>query len=188
MMSMNIKDYLKVYDDFMTAEECVKLVEELKETKWDLHQFYRNTDDTHHSFEKELDVSYHKSELSQTIQDRIWHNISAYISNEFTSGWFESWSGYTQIRFNKYNTNTQMRLHCDHIHSMFDGTRKGIPVLSILGSLNNDYEGGELVFWENESIELKAGSLMIFPSNFLYPHKVKEIKSGTRYSFVSWVW
>lgn len=36
-----------------------------------------------------------------------------------------------------------MRKHYDHIHSIFDGQRKGIPVLSMLGILNNDYEGGE---------------------------------------------
>jgi predicted 2-oxoglutarate/Fe(II)-dependent dioxygenase YbiX len=71
---------------------------------------------------------------------------------------------------------------------MFDGTIKGIPVLSILGALNDDYEGGELVFWESEKINLKAGEVMIFPSNFMYPHRVDEVKSGTRYSFVSWVW
>ena len=29
--------------------------------------------------------------------------------------------------------------------------------------------------------------LIIFPSIFLYPHLVKPVKKGTRYSFVSWV-
>jgi predicted 2-oxoglutarate/Fe(II)-dependent dioxygenase YbiX len=71
---------------------------------------------------------------------------------------------------------------------MFDGERKGIPTLSILGALNDDYEGGELVFWESEKIELKAGSIMIFPSNFMYPHRVDTVTKGTRYSYVSWVW
>ena len=81
-----------------------------------------------------------------------------------------------------------MALHCDHIHSMFDGNRKGVPILSILGSLNNDYEGGELVFWRDKVVELKAGEIMIFPSNFLYPHEVRMVTKGTRYSFVSWSW
>jgi predicted 2-oxoglutarate/Fe(II)-dependent dioxygenase YbiX len=54
--------------------------------------------------------------------------------------------------------------------------------------LNDDYEGGELVFWESETIKLKAGSIMIFPSNFMYPHKVMPVTKGTRYSYVSWAW
>ena len=78
--------------------------------------------------------------------------------------------------------------HCDHISELFDGQRKGIPTLSIVGLLNEDYEGGELIMFDNYEIKLKQGDLMIFPSNFLYPHKVEPIKKGVRYSYVSWVW
>jgi predicted 2-oxoglutarate/Fe(II)-dependent dioxygenase YbiX len=81
-----------------------------------------------------------------------------------------------------------MEWHCDHIHDLFDGERKGVPILSIVGVLNDDYEGGEFVMWDNEKIELSAGSVMIFPSNFMYPHAVMPVISGTRHSFVSWVW
>ena len=34
-----------------------------------------------------------------------------------------------------------MRQHHDHIHNLFDGVYKGIPVFSIVGNLNEDYEG-----------------------------------------------
>ena len=81
-----------------------------------------------------------------------------------------------------------MELHCDHIQSMFDGERKGIPTLSIVGILNDDYEGGEFIMWEDKEIKLKTGDLLIFPSTFLYPHKVNLVTKGTRYSFVSWTW
>ena len=81
-----------------------------------------------------------------------------------------------------------MKEHCDHIHDMFDGTRKGIPVLTVLGGLNNDYSGGDLVFFTDEVYELKAGQLMVFPSNFLFPHKVETVTEGTRYSFASWAY
>ena len=72
---------------------------------------------------------------------------------------------------------------------MFDGQRKGIPTLSVLGSLNNDYEGGEfLMFDEEKEYKIKAGEIMIFPSVFLYPHRVAPVTKGTRDTFVSWVW
>jgi len=35
---------------------------------------------------------------------------------------------------------------------------------------------------------MKIGEMIIFPSNFLFPHEIKPIKKGTRYSFVSWVY
>ena len=81
-----------------------------------------------------------------------------------------------------------MKLHCDHIQSIFDGSKKGIPTLTILGSLNNDYKGGELILFKDKKIDLKAGNVVVFPSNFLYPHEVKPVISGVRYSYVSWVW
>jgi predicted 2-oxoglutarate/Fe(II)-dependent dioxygenase YbiX len=71
---------------------------------------------------------------------------------------------------------------------MFDGERKGVPVLTVLGSLNNDYTGGEFVMWEDEVIDLPAGAIAVFPSNFMYPHEVRPVKTGVRYSYVSWAW
>ena len=71
-----------------------------------------------------------------------------------------------------------MALHADHIHSMFDGERKGIPILSVLGVLNDDYEGGEFVLID-EKIDLSKGDIIIFPSNFMYPHKVEHVKKNS---------
>jgi predicted 2-oxoglutarate/Fe(II)-dependent dioxygenase YbiX len=81
-----------------------------------------------------------------------------------------------------------MEKHVDHIDSIFDGTVKGIPILSIIGLLNDDFEGGEIEMFEDTKIKLKAGEVLIFPSNFLYPHKVCPVTKGTRHSFVSWVY
>jgi predicted 2-oxoglutarate/Fe(II)-dependent dioxygenase YbiX len=71
---------------------------------------------------------------------------------------------------------------------MFDGQRKGIPTLTVLGGLNDDYEGGELMMFGDKQIYLPSGSVIVFPSNFMYPHEVKPVKSGIRYSYVSWSW
>ena len=84
--------------------------------------------------------------------------------------------------------NQKMNLHCDHIPTIFDGQRKGIPTLSLLGSLNDNYEGGDLILFDDFKIELEKGDLIIFPSNFLYPHRVEPVLSGVRYSYISWVW
>ena len=81
-----------------------------------------------------------------------------------------------------------MTEHADHIHGLFDGERKGIPVLSAVGLLNNEFEGGEFIMCEDEEINLSAGDMLIFPSVFLFPHRVKPIISGIRYSCVTWAW
>lgn len=190
MMSMNLKDYVKIYEDFIDESTCEVIRNQLDAANWETHSFYNAAQDKFISFEKELSVTNLDSKESKDLQNKMWFSIDKYIRSDFAfmGDWFSGWNGYSQVRYNRYNTGTQMKLHCDHIHSMFDGNRKGIPVLSILGALNDDYEGGELVFWGDQTIELKAGSLMIFPSNFMYPHKVVEVTKGTRYSYVSWVW
>lgn len=76
--------------------------------------------------------------------------------------------------------------HVDHIHYLFDGKSKGIPVLSIVGLLNDDFTEGRFVFWDKYDIDMEAGDIVIFPSNFLYKHRVTPVTQGIRYSFVSW--
>ena len=188
IMDRNIESYLKVYQ-VLSEEDCAKTVNALeeKEKEFQIHQFYNSSQNTYHSYEHELSVAYSQIETKELIMKEIWNTLQKY-HREFNFRWYQSWNGYSEVRFNRYRTDTQMALHCDHIHSMFDGQRKGIPTLSILGSLNNDYEGGELVFWDDTTVELKAGEIMIFPSNFLYPHEVKLVTEGTRYSYVSWAW
>ena len=52
--------------------------------------------------------------------------------------------------------------------------------------LNDNYQGGEFIMFDDYEIKFKAGDLLIFPSVFLYPHLVKPVTKGIRYAFVSW--
>ena len=70
--------------------------------------------------------------------------------------------------------------------------RGGLRHISLIMNLNENYNGGDLVFFDNKNnetkrIELKEGSVVMFPSNFLYPHKIEPITKGTRYSIVAWL-
>lgn len=97
--------------------------------------------------------------------------------------------GASGVRFNKYSVGQHMELHIDHIHSVFDGYYKGIPILSIVGFLNDNYEGGEFVFKlgdETISYKLPANSVLVFPSAFPWPHEVTPVTAGTRYTWVMW--
>ena len=88
------------------------------------------------------------------------------------------------IQVLKYINNGHYKLHVDHGRS--------IPrSLSFIYFVNDDYEGGELTFGlPNFSgvspIEKKANRMVVWPSNFLYPHGVKPVIKGTRYSVVAW--
>jgi predicted 2-oxoglutarate/Fe(II)-dependent dioxygenase YbiX len=54
-------------------------------------------------------------------------------------------------------------------------------------NLNDDYEGGEFTFFDDTlSYNLGKGDVLMFPSNFMYPHAIKPILSGTRYAIITW--
>ena len=193
-MEKDLTKYLANYENFLDADYCKKAVKALKKAEWSMHRFYDAGSNDYKSYENELSVSWSNVKQRKEIQDKLYDGLTKYftelpkVANARVHDWHCSWNGYSELRFNKYDETTQMKLHCDHIHSMFDGQRKGIPQLSLLGCLNDDYEGGELIFWDDTKIELKGGSLLIFPSNFLYPHEVKPVTKGSRYSYVSWAW
>jgi predicted 2-oxoglutarate/Fe(II)-dependent dioxygenase YbiX len=53
--------------------------------------------------------------------------------------------------------------------------------------LNDEYEGGEFAFFDREIIIRGGkGSIVMFPSNFMFPHEVMPVTSGTRYSIITW--
>ena len=59
--------------------------------------------------------------------------------------------------------------------------------LSLILFLNDDYEGGDLVFLDqNIKIKPEPGLLVTFPSTYNYPHKVEPVTKGTRYAMVWW--
>lgn len=188
MPSKSLQDFVKVYENHLPADLCRSACLNLDLVNWQTHQYYHPQTKQFVSYDHELSTSHDQIEESAEINRLVWYAIERYILHDFNKSWFDGWAGYTSVRFNRYDPSTQMKLHCDHIHSIFDGQRKGVPVLTVLGALNDDYEGGELMMFGDQQIHLPPGSVVVFPSNFLYPHEVRPIKSGVRYSYVSWTW
>jgi predicted 2-oxoglutarate/Fe(II)-dependent dioxygenase YbiX len=189
-MDRDLSSYVVVLENWLDENICKQTIKELESAQWQQHTFYNAQDGSYNtrSGSRELDISngYNVSTKSYIMQ-RIWDAYKEYITL-LNFSWFDSWQGYSEVRFNMYKETRLMAEHCDHIHSMFDGERKGIPTMTFLGMLNDDYEGGELIMWGDEKIPMAKGSAVVFPSCFLYPHRVEPVTSGTRYSCVSWAW
>lgn len=188
---MEIKDYVKVYKNSLDASICDKAVEEMKLSTWHDHTFYDSVTNSSYKNENDCQVNFESISVNKTITDCIGMNLIKYIQ-DFNLPYFKRLQQFSPIIYHKYVTGKSMEMHCDHIHSLFDTPnfdRRGIPILTIVGVLNDDYNGGEfLMFDDEQEIELKKSDIIIFPSVFLYPHKVSNVTSGTRYSFVSWAW
>ena len=91
----------------------------------------------------------------------------------------------SDFRINRYVTGTSMAEHSDNIVSLFE-SGSGSPILSIVGCLNDDYDGGEFIMFDDMKINMKMGDVLIFPSAFMFKHRVETVTKGERWSFVTW--
>ena len=189
-MMDHVDDYIMI-QNLIPTQLCRSLIREssLPESKWSKHSWYNyGRNDLHSMPEKELDIVNSTADQFKSLGNYLGTALQNYqkkyskAKDKEGSTWIRHIS---QVRFNRYKIGTKMRSHHDHIQSIFDGKLKGIPIISIVGLLNDNYEGGAFMCREKE-VKLRRGDILLFPSNFMYPHEVKEITKGIRYSFVSW--
>ena len=187
-----LKDLIHVEKGIIPANLCDHIIQDIETRPWRPHSWYSVQTNSMNSEETmELDVQNITPELQQLLTPIMiqagtaYNQKYAYMRTERT---IQIMNKFSAIRFNRYGNGQIMRQHHDHIHSLFDGNEKGIPVLSFILNLNDDYEGADLFFWENHVVPLGKGDIIMFPSLFLFPHGVTEAKSGKRYSAVSWAW
>ena len=186
-----LKDLIHVERSIIPQNLCDYLVDEVEKREWRPHSWYNAAANTFGSeATMELDVQNITAEHQQLltpfmISAGAAYNAKYHFECERT---MQIMNKFSAIRFNRYSPGQIMRQHMDHIHSIFDGNEKGIPVLSFILNLNDDYEGADLYFWEDYKVPLGKGDIIMFPSLFLFPHGVTEATSGRRYSAVSWSW
>lgn len=99
---------------------------------------------------------------------------------------FENIYTLNQLDLLKYDKDHHYNFHVDHSSNM-----NSKRTLSAILFLNNDYKGGELCFKNTYDDEQKIvnpipGTLIIWPSNMLFPHMVKPVIEGVRYTVVAW--
>jgi hypothetical protein len=83
------------------------------------------------------------------------------------------------FNFVRYTEGQHFQYHHDHGFS-YNCT------VSLVTYLNDDYEGGGLHFREQNILYTpKAGDTVIFPSNYMYPHRAMPVTKGTKYSLVT---
>jgi hypothetical protein len=197
-MKQQLKDYIQVFDsNYFPKKKCNQIIKALDPKKSKLHTFYKPLDDTKFETGDDPESWYLKDgkigdDTATHVKDVYFKIIFNYVSELNKDGmyWFIKWNGYSFPKFIKYTEGTGMVTHCDHIHDLFVEGKvpRGIPFLSLITALNEDYEGGELVLCEKFNYKLKTGQTIVFPSNFLYPHEIKKVTKGHRYSMVSWVY
>ena len=177
-----IYDYVEI-QNALEKDFCNNLINLLDQKKWHSHSWSNEKGQTVGARnDKELEVLPAEDNYKK-LQDVIIKCCENYRTKHNIHSWI---TAMTKIRFNRYKEGTNMENHVDHIHSIFDGENKGVPIISVVGLLNDNFTGGEFIFNDEHTIKLKQGYILLFPSNFIYAHRVNDIEEGIRYSFVSW--
>lgn len=195
---MNIKDkmssfsketlekYIKVYDSALTDSECNFILNEYsKSNEWSVGKIsnaevdknIRNCDMIGISYPDVINLNPKiRNQIDQTIFNASNKIIKNYIE-EFPYCKLTSDSGYDLLR---YCEGQYLRTHTD-------SSKQNPRTISCSFNLNDGYEGGEFSFFNGEIIvKLSKGSAILFPSNFMYPHEILDIKKGVRYSIITW--
>lgn len=132
---------------------------------------------------------------SGTLTDAHWGNLWRYIIRGLFQQYTQSFDIFTGVSAEKIVTVNALKYEEGGFYLPHSDSHIQFPrTISIIYFLNNDYEGGDLVFHdpdrggkEIKRIKAAPGRVVFWPSNFLYPHSVSKVTKGKRYTLVSWL-
>jgi len=140
-------------------------------------------------------TSAYRSSMSISISSKTLPGLAAYERGLLDA--FHSCIRYYKLSYNpwleitddtgyeilRYREGEKFDAHIDAIVGRHEGFRQ----LSGLAYLNDDYAGGELTFPRQQvRIKPEAGDIVLFPSNFCFPHASTPVTQGTKYAVVTW--
>ena len=182
----NLDDYIKVYDNILTEEQCDRILAEYEDcSDWydamvgqaEVKNNVRNCECVHISVKDIINKNYdRRKEIDAIVFERAGGAAQKYIE-EFPMCTISTDSGYDLLRY-----------HAGGFYTIHTDNYKDRPrTVSMSLMLSDDYEGGEFAFFDRETIlKPSKGSAVVFPANFMYPHEIMPVLSGTRYSIITW--
>ena len=179
--------FIRVYEDALREDVCkntVRLFEEQiheeidddgrpKFKQWNLTQFLDENSDEGHS---KVHADY--SIIQQCLIESCHHHVQQYMDDTDCRDFFPARSQMEQLRVKKYCKGTDDRFE---MHVDVGDHQSARRFLAIQWYLNDVEEGGETEFRNGLQIKPKAGTLLIFPPLWTYPHKANPAVSHTKY-------
>jgi hypothetical protein len=188
---MEIKNFIKVYDEVLPWNVLGNIIRYANnhESLFEKTKIGSGQGETNFNIRKTYTCVLSNS--GKSMSNVHWFNLLHHYFNKHlisyqadTNTLDYNFKKICDIEILKYKQDGFYTWHTDHFAD--------IPrTMSCILLLNNDYEGGNLCFrnpdgsgeWE---LEVKPNRMIIWPSNFLYPHTVKPVTKGMRYSVVAW--
>lgn len=186
----NLSYGVNLYENTLSVEECQKYVTLLSESldsglkySWLPPEEELELRPSANDFVVTEEFLGPKNETNKDLYDmnsRVLDVIKTCVS-DYAASWGIEIHHYQDLNFVRYISPTGY--FAPHI----DDSPHTVRSVSAVLYLNEDYDGGELVFTrlDNLTIKPKPGDLAVFPSTYLYEHKSNLVPRGTKYCVVS---
>lgn len=130
-------------------------------------------------------------DIPENMENFLYENIKNTYNIHLKQIYKKDLLSIEKLQFLHYEIGGQYDFHNDS-EDIIDGkwTKVVDRDLTFIIYLNDytEYEGGRLVFSNhNEKILPKAGTIVTFPSDHHYEHKVTPLTEGNRYCIVTWL-
>lgn len=187
-LSRNLEDYIIKFPNAIPHDLCDAIIKEYSNTDlWQSTTIGKNLQvdttirDVNTILISREDIIGLNYDVRKELDNRVFVHVNEAMkkyNEKFSFALIDSDSGYELLR---YNVGQKYVQHVDHF--------KEVPrTISCIIGLNDEYEGGEFTFFDKElSMKVEKGTILMFPSNFQYPHSVEPVTAGTRYSIVTWL-
>jgi predicted 2-oxoglutarate/Fe(II)-dependent dioxygenase YbiX len=184
--SKDLKDYIMVFESIVPDDLCDIILKEYQNgNDWTTAQVGPGVVDTRVRDVDWIGISLNEviavnPTVRQTIDQRLYEcagNAIKLYNQKFPLAEIEEDSGYELLRYQK---NQKYIQHTDSF-------KLRPRAVSCSFMLNDNYEGGEFSFFSREmTYKIPKGSVIMFPSNFMYPHEILPVTEGIRYSIITW--
>jgi predicted 2-oxoglutarate/Fe(II)-dependent dioxygenase YbiX len=185
---LTLNNFICVIHDVLSEDICDALLSEYVDSKeWSpaktvvgVNINVRNCDTIKMSTPESIQLNKDKRiELDNEILKSLSKTAKSYFE-KFPRAMCTRDTGYELLR---YNEGGFFKEHVDYSHTTIERQ------VSFSFGLNNNYIGGEFKFaGDNNTYKVPKGSCIAFPSNFVFPHQILPVTSGTRYSVVTWMY
>lgn len=184
-MSFDLRDYIVLVEDIVPVSLCDAILNEYAptnewlntSTKAGVRPDIRSAQTILMSTDPVIAVN---NQVRRTLDNDLFSCASRAITEykrRFDLCHIEQDSGYELLRYR------QGEFYTKHTDSFREAPR----AVSCSFALNDDYSGGEFVFFDGQmSFKPPKGSALMFPSNFMYPHEIRPVSFGVRYSVITW--
>jgi len=187
-----LQDFIFVVRDAVPMELRIKILQEYaKSDEWKPALVVRNKDAKKEIRDvDEIDISQPATIEKNSVARKIIDDGLFICASSVLNKYVENYKDFTKINIEKDEGYTLLRYQAAQFYAEHTDASSDIPfqrAVSCSFAVNDDYEGGEWSFFGGAHTQrLNAGDAILFPSNFLFPHSIRPVVSGLRYSVVTW--